>query len=42
MENTAWSKFKKGIWKHEINTRDFIQQNYTPYLNNEDFLADPT
>ncbi|MCX0432146.1 hypothetical protein OD808_14810 [Aeromonas veronii] len=27
----AWQGFAGENWKHEINVRDFIQQNYTPY-----------
>lgn len=34
-----WKDFKPGIWQEEINVRDFIQKNYTPYTGNEDFLA---
>ena len=30
------------IWKREINVRDFIQHNYTPYTGDESFLAGPT
>jgi formate C-acetyltransferase len=35
----AWEGFKTGSWSKEINTRDFIQQNYTPYEGDESFLA---
>ena len=35
-------KFKEGVWNDEINTRDFIVKNYTPYDGNESFLAGPT
>ena len=34
--------FKPGKWQHEINVRDFIQTNYTPYDGNADFLSAPT
>lgn len=34
--------FKAGIWQSEINVRDFIQTNYTPYEGNSDFLESPT
>ena len=27
----AWAGFKGRLWKEEVNTRDFIQNNYTPY-----------
>ena len=28
-----WEGFEGRIWKEEVNTRDFIQKNYTPYLS---------
>ncbi|MFR0872593.1 MAG: pyruvate formate lyase family protein [Oscillospiraceae bacterium] len=34
-------RFKGKIWQEEINTRDFIQNNYTPYDGDESFLAGP-
>jgi formate C-acetyltransferase len=34
--------FKPGLWTKEINVRDFIQQNFTPYHGDESFLADAT
>jgi formate C-acetyltransferase len=37
-----WAGFDKGLWQKEINVREFIQQNYTPYEGNESFLAGPT
>ncbi|OUP48828.1 formate C-acetyltransferase [Lachnoclostridium sp. An181] len=37
-----WTSFKGGIWEKEINVRDFIQKNYTPYEGDDSFLADPT
>lgn len=37
-----WAGFKGRLWKEEINTRDFIQNNYTPYDGDEEFLAEPT
>ena len=42
MEFKEWNKFKNGDWKYEINVRDFIQQNYTPYEGNSSFLAKTT
>lgn len=33
----AWQGFAGENWKHEINVRDFIQQNYTPYEGDEQF-----
>ena len=38
----AWRGFKGRLWTEEINTRDFIQNNYTPYDGDESFLAGPT
>ena len=37
-----WASFKEGIWEKEINVRDFIQKNYTPYDGDDSFLAGPT
>ena len=37
-----WEGFEGRIWKEEVNTRDFIQKNYTPYDGDESFLAGPT
>ena len=37
-----WTGFKKGVWENEINVRDFIQKNYTPYDGDDSFLAGPT
>ena len=34
--------FEGRLWKEEINVRQFIQDNYTPYDGDESFLADPT
>lgn len=38
----AWNSFVGGVWQKEINVRDFIQKNYTPYEGDESFLAGPT
>ena len=38
----AWAGFKGKLWKEEVNTRDFIQNNYTPYDGDASFLADAT
>ena len=40
--STAWNGFVGGAWEKEINVRDFIQQNYTPYLGDSSFLCGPT
>jgi len=37
-----WNGFYGSIWKEEVNVRDFIQTNYTPYEGDEAFLAGPT
>ena len=37
-----WRSFQKGVWEREINVRDFIQRNYTPYEGNDEFLCDAT
>lgn len=42
VEKTQWAGFKERLWKEEINVRDFIQNNYTPYDGDESFLAGPT
>ncbi|MEG2676011.1 MAG: pyruvate formate lyase family protein, partial [Clostridia bacterium] len=38
----AWRSFNKGKWCDTIDTRDFIQKNYTPYDNGAEFLSGPT
>ena len=42
MEHNNWNGFKAGAWQNEINVRDFIQQNYTPYEGDDSFLAGAT
>ena len=37
-----WTGFVGGAWQKEVNVRDFIQKNYTPYDGDESFLAGPT
>ena len=37
-----WAGFRTGLWKKEINVRDFIQQNYDPYDGDASFLTGPT
>jgi formate C-acetyltransferase len=37
-----WDEFRKGLWQKEINVRDFIQQNYTPYEGDDSFLKGVT
>ncbi|KJG22673.1 pyruvate formate-lyase [Photobacterium iliopiscarium] len=38
----VWRGFSKGEWQTSVNTRDFIQTNYTPYEGDESFLAEVT
>jgi len=38
----AWKGFKQGSWMHDIDVRDFIQKNYTPYDGDDSFLVDPS
>ena len=40
--NDAWDGFQAGKWNKEVNLRDFIQLNYTPYDGDDSFLAGPT
>ncbi|MGF1739822.1 formate C-acetyltransferase [Vibrio profundum] len=35
----AWQDFESGVWQNEVNVRDFIQRNYTPYQGDETFLV---
>ena len=37
-----WEGFEGRIWKEEVNTRDFIQNNYKPYDGDSSFLTEPT
>ena len=42
MEFKQWESFQGETWKNEINVRNFIKKNYTPYLDEPDFLCGPT
>lgn len=42
MKFEQWKGFKKGDWESEINVRDFIQHNYTPYEGDGTFLSGTT
>jgi len=42
MSNRAWLGFRKGKWTSEIDVRDFIMNNFTPYVGDEAFLDGPT
>ena len=37
-----WRTFTSGVWEKEINVRDFIQRNYSPYDGDDSFLEGPT
>mgnify|MGYP000597494167 FL=1 len=37
----AWEGFEDGNWTKEVDVRDFIQKNYTPYEGDESFLVAP-
>ena len=40
MNFEEWNGFTRGSWQEEIDVRDFIQKNYTPYMGDDSFLAD--
>lgn len=42
MHKTEWNGFNGGVWEREINVRDFIQTNYTPYDGDDTFLTGAT
>lgn len=42
MNQKAWESFKTGQWTKEINVKEFIQENYLPYLGDESFLEKAT
>ena len=42
MEHENWKGFRNGLWKDEINVRDFIQTNYKEYTGGSDFLSGAT
>ena len=41
-QKVAWTGFVAGDWQENVNVRDFIQKNYTPYEGDDSFLAGPT
>jgi formate C-acetyltransferase len=41
-EQFPWQGFLPGLWQKEIDVRDFVQQNYTPYEGNASFLSGAT
>ncbi len=42
MRYTQWAGFRSGVWEDSVDVRDFIQQNYTPYTEDDTFLAKAT
>jgi len=42
MKYKQWEEFENGFWTEEVDVRDFIQKNYTPYIGDDSFLAGPT
>lgn len=40
--NNAWNGFQGETWKENVDVREFIQSNYTPYEGTDSFLAEPT
>jgi formate C-acetyltransferase len=42
LENKEWEGFAGRKWKQQIDVRDFIQNNYTPFDGDESFLVGPT
>ncbi|MEW9501197.1 formate C-acetyltransferase [Jeotgalibacillus marinus] len=42
IENPNWNGFEKGTWSKEVNVRDFILNNYTPYDGDDSFLESAT
>ncbi len=41
LDAKAWAGFTEGNWQKDIDVRDFIQKNYTPYEGDESFLLLP-
>ena len=42
LKHSEWKNFTDGIWTTQVDVRDFIQKNYTPYEGDGTFLAGPT
>ncbi|NEO88506.1 MAG: formate acetyltransferase, partial [Spirulina sp. SIO3F2] len=42
LQTQAWQGFENGVWLEEINVRDFIQRNYTPYKGDRTFVEPAT
>lgn len=41
-QHESWKGFKGDVWRNEINVRDFIMHNYTPYVGDDSFLVSST
>ncbi|SCD20758.1 Formate acetyltransferase [Proteiniphilum saccharofermentans] len=41
-QHESWKGFKGEVWRNEINVRDFIMNNYTPYEGDDSFLVSST
>ena len=41
-QHESWKGFKGDVWRNEINVRDFIMNNYTPYEGDDSFLVSST
>ena len=37
-----WDGFNGGVWREEVDVRDFIQKNYKPYEGDDSFLSEAT
>ena len=42
LQKEQWQGFNGRIWREEVNLREFIQDNYTPYDGDASFLEGPT
>ena len=42
IQREEWNGFEGRKWREEVNVRDFVQNNYTPYDGDQSFLAGPT
>ena len=42
MKRQEWNGFTGGLWEDEIDVRNFIQKNYTPYGGDGSFFCGPT
>jgi formate C-acetyltransferase len=42
LQTNSWRGFVNGKWEHQVDVKDFIDTNITPYTGNHSFLAGPT